>query len=184
MTPWKLRETVRALHSGGIIAYPTETLYGLGCNPLDGVAIMQLLALKQRPVEKGLILIAAHIEQLSPYIDKLNATQRHRLEERRTAPTTWLLNARPTVPGWLTGNHETIAVRITQHPVAATLCDAFGGALVSTSANFSQRPVARNYLQIRHRFGTELTQIINSQNGMTQRASEIVDMRNGRVVRV
>src|SRR5512143_218632 len=137
MTPWQLREAVRVLHHGGLIAYPTEAVYGLGCDPRNADAVLRLLNLKQRPWQKGLILIAADLAQLDPYLLPLDEMMRARVVPTWPGPNTWLLPARVETPHWLRGEHDTLAVRVTAHPVAAALCRAFGGPIVSTSANLA-----------------------------------------------
>lgn len=137
-------EAAARLKSGGVIAYPTEAVWGLGCDPFDEAAVMRLLAIKQRPVEKGLILIAADAAQLQPLLD-LASVPETRLAEVLASwpgPNTWVLPASAAAPRWITGTHAGIAVRISAHPTVAALCRAFGGPLVSTSANLAGAPAA------------------------------------------
>lgn len=137
-------EAAVALKSGGVIAYPTEAVWGLGCDPFDQAAVLRLLAIKQRPVEKGLILIAADLAQLQPLLD-LPAVPEARLAEVLASwpgPNTWVLPASAAAPRWITGAHAGIAVRISAHPAVVALCRAFGGPLVSTSANLAGAPAA------------------------------------------
>ncbi len=171
------------LGAGGVIAYPTEAVYGLGCDPLNGHAVHRLLALKRRPVKKGLILIAAHADQLTPYVESLPAAQRAAIEASWPGPVTWLLPAREGCPAWLRGEHETIAVRVTDHPLVAALCHAYGGALVSTSANRAGQPPARSALGVRRifRFGVDF--ILHGETGALARPTEIRDACSGRVIR-
>ncbi len=134
-----LAGATHALKSGGVLAYPTEAVWGLGCDPNNEAAVMRLLAIKQRPADKGLILIAANLDQLRPYLD-LPALPSERLAEVLATwpgPHTWVMPAHRDAPRWITGSHDGIAVRITAHPVVVALCLAFGGPLVSTSANFA-----------------------------------------------
>ena len=112
---------------GGIVAYPTEAVYGLGCDPLNRAAVYRLLALKRRPVDKGLILIASRFDQLRPFVQPVDDDVRQRLDDTWPGPNTWLLPARTDCPAWLRGRHRTLAVRVTAHPLAAALCDAWGG---------------------------------------------------------
>lgn len=156
--PWKLPRwrrclAVRHLERGGIIAYPTEAVYGLGCDPQSERAVRKILDLKARPPEKGLILIAARFAQLLPFIQMPPAEILARILPTWPGPVTWLLEVAPSVPEWLRGNHTTLAVRVTAHPIAAALCLAFGSPLVSTSANPSDRPPARSLLKVRCYFG-------------------------------
>lgn len=183
MTPWQLRQAAQILHTGGIIAYPTETVYGLGGDPLAAGAVVEILRLKQRPIEKGLILIGSRLEHLLPYFEPLDARRMATIKRTWPGPVTWLMPARADTPDWLTGGRDTIAVRITSHPVAAAICAAFGGAIVSTSANPAGRPPAKNALQVRRYFGTALDDILCNTNKSSGRASEIRDGRSGRVVR-
>ncbi len=151
MTRFILQRTAHALRDGEVIAYPTEAVFGLGCDPGNGDAVARLLQIKRRPVDKGLILLASRFEQLVPFVLPVDADLQQQLDASWPGPTTWLLPARPQTPTWLRGRHTTLAVRVTAHPLAAALCDAFGGAIVSTSANVSGRPPARNALQARLR---------------------------------
>ncbi len=184
VSPFKLRSTRRVLRAGGVIAYPTEAVYGLGCDPLNREAVFRLLALKRRPLAKGLILIASSFEQLAPYLQPLSPELSRKTRESWPGPVTWLLPARPETPRWLTGIHTTLAVRVTDHPVAAALCETFGGAIVSTSANPSDRPPARTPLTVRRMFGAGVDLIVHGALGGLERPTEIRDAATGRVVRL
>ncbi len=132
------------LENGGVIAYPTEAVWGLGCDPRDESAVLRLLAVKRREVEKGLILVASHLEHLRPFLD-IAALPSDRLADVLASwpgPHTWVMPASREAPRWITGAHPGIAVRISAHGGVAALCDAFGGALVSTSANRAGLPAA------------------------------------------
>ncbi len=181
--PWKLREAVRCFHQGGILAYPTEAIYGLGCDPLSWPAVERLLLLKHRPVEKGLILIAANYEQLLPYIKPLSEAQMKPVLDSWPGPNTWLLPVADGLPYWLSGKHETIAVRVTQHPVAAALSLACNSPLVSTSANISRRKPATNPTQVRNRLAGIADCIINGPTGEEKTPSVIRDAATGAVIR-
>jgi L-threonylcarbamoyladenylate synthase len=183
LPPFRLRDLVRRLRSGQVIAYPTEAVFGLGCDPVNEAAVRRLLAIKQRPIAKGLILIAADFTQLTPFVEPLDKAQRARVDETWPGPVTWLLPASERVPLWLRGRHDTIAVRVTAHPTAALLCRGWGGALVSTSANLSGRPPARTPLAVRRQLGTRIDCIVAEPVGGSARPSEIRDLRSGRVVR-
>lgn len=134
-----------ALRNGGVIAYPTEGVWGLGCDPRDEAAVMRLLALKQRTVDKGLILIASDEAQLADFVDMstLDAATREVVRASWPGPNTWIVPASSTAPRWITGSHDGIAVRVTAHPQVIALCNGFGGALVSTSANLASAPSPR-----------------------------------------
>lgn len=179
---FRLREAGRLLRAGGVIAYPTEAVYGLGCDPLNRDAVLRVLGIKRRPLEKGVILIASRIEQLLPFIEAPSRAIQEQLDATWPGPITWLLPCRPETPIWLRGKHDTIAVRVTAHRLAAAICDAFGGAIVSTSANASGRPPARNALQARRRC-PGIDRVVSGATGGRERPSEIRDARSTQTVR-
>jgi len=146
MTPplLSIPEAATALQTGGVVAYPTEAVWGLGCDPRDEQAVLRLLAIKQRAVDKGLILIASHLEQLRSFLN-LAAVPAENLAAVFASwpgPNTWVMPASAAAPRWVTGTHDGIAVRISAHPPVIGLCNAYGGALVSTSANRAGQPAA------------------------------------------
>jgi len=178
MTPWQLRQASRRVRSGGVIAYPTEAVYGLGCDPFNASAVLRLLSLKQRSPAKGLILIAASLAQLERWIRFPTQAIRARVEASWPGPVTWLLPAASGVPWWLTGGRPTLAVRVTAHPVAAVLCRA-AGPLVSTSANPPGREPARRSLQVRKWFGRAIDLLVPGPVGGGAAPSAIIDACSG-----
>lgn len=184
MSDWHLRQAVRCLRRGGLLAYPTEAVWGLGCDPLNLDAVNRLLALKRRPAAKGLILIAAHFSELEPFLAPLHQSAYDRVMASWPGPVTWLLPAQRWVPAELRGRHGTLAVRVTAHPPARALCEAFAGALVSTSANPAGHAPARSALQLRRYFPDRSVQLLPGATGGRRSASEIRDGRSGRILRV
>jgi L-threonylcarbamoyladenylate synthase len=180
---WHTREAVRQIGAGGIIAYPTETLYGLGCDPFNGNTVLHLLALKQRRVEQGLVLVASNFSQLEPLLMPLTAAVRKRVSQPASTPVTWVLPCLPEMPVWLRGKHTSLAVRVTSHPVAAWLCERWGGPLVSTSANIHGRRPATSPLAVRKAFDRQLDYILHGQQLATNKPSEIRDGLTGVVLR-
>lgn len=172
------------LQQQAVIAYPTEAVFGLGCDPDSEEAVMQLLAYKQRPVEKGLILIAADYQQLMPYIadHELSAAQREKMFASWPGPVTWVLPALPRTPRWLTGRFATLAVRVTDHPAVQDLCRQFGKPLVSTSANLSGQPPCRNVAEVLQQFG-ERFPVLQGETGGRLNPSEIRDIISGDIIR-
>ncbi len=180
---WPMRQVLRALEAGGVVAYPTEAVYGLGCDPCSESALAELLALKQRPAHKGLILIAHELDVLRPWLQPIPATLEPQLMAGWPGPITWLLPVADHVSPLLCGHHETLAVRVTAHPLAAALCRAFGGPIVSTSANPATRPPARSALAVRRYFGDRLDAILPGPLGTRRRPTEIRHGVTGAIVR-
>jgi L-threonylcarbamoyladenylate synthase len=180
---FRIAQAARWAACGGLVAYPTEAVYGLGCDPRDGAAVRRLLELKTRPEGKGLILIAADWSQLAPYVVTLDPGRMATIHATWPGPVTWLLPARLEIPRWLTGDHATLAVRVTAHPLAAALCRRWGGALVSTSANRANRSPARSPLGVRRALGAGLDYILVGPCGGAARPSSIRDGVTGEVLR-
>lgn len=178
---WRIRQAARVLKAGGIVAYPTESVFGLGCDPWNPRAVLGLLRLKRRGAAKGLILIAADDRQLTA-LGIADSIRRETLAGPGPRPVTWLVNA-PGAPRWIRGAHTKTAVRIVNHPVAAALCRAFGGPIVSTSANISGSPPARTALKVRLLFGDRLDDVLGGETGPFDRPSEIRDAETGKVLR-
>jgi L-threonylcarbamoyladenylate synthase len=179
----RIQIAAKWLALGEVIAYPTEAVWGLGCDPFNPDAVEKILRLKRRPMEKGLILIAAHISQFAPLLQELNHQQVQKLENSWPAPITWLVPASRAVPEWIRGHHSSVALRVTNHPVAAALCRVFGGPIVSTSANPGSRREARTALAVRRYFGGQLAAITPGKVGGEKNPSEIRDLVSGRKLR-
>lgn len=174
-----------AMRRGGILAYPTEAVWGLGCDPFDAHAVQRLLGIKQRPAAKGMIVIAAALSQVLPYLHwaALPDDRRDTILESWPGPNTWLIPCLPHVPEWLRGEHDTLAVRVTAHPIAATLCRAFDGPVVSTSANRTGEPPARTREDIPPDLLSQLDGWLEGDTGGLGQPSTIRDARSGEVVR-
>jgi len=178
MIAWRAAEY---LLGGGVIAYPTEGVYGLGCLPDDLSAIARVLRIKQRSASKGLILIAASARQFDDWID---TAYRGRLPDPDPLrPVTWIVKPSHRVPALVTGDNPGLAIRITTHPVAAAICDAVAMPVVSTSANVAGRPVARNRYVLRRSFGHLVDYVVPGSCGPAAGPSEIRELATGRILR-
>lgn len=177
-----IRRCARLLHAGGVIAYPTEGVYGLGCLPDNKTAVERILAIKGRSPSAGLILLASHAALLEAWIDP-TPVERQRLLSACSYPTTWIVSARSTAPDWVTGGRRTLAVRISSHPLASALSHAAGSALVSTSANRHGKPPARSRLQVQLQMGQELDGVLGGAVGNATGPSEIRVAQDNRVLR-
>lgn len=152
LSRFRLHRIVGHLRAGGLIAYPTEGVYGIGCNPFDVAAVQRLLSLKRRAAAKGFILIAADYSQIEHLLEVPDPAMRRRMLASWPGPVTWVAPVAVSTPPWLQGKHRSLAVRVTAHPLASLLCRAFGGPLVSTSANKSRRRPADTCLKVRRTF--------------------------------
>lgn len=178
-----LPRAVTVLRRGGVIAYPTEGVWGLGCDPFNRNAVERVLALKGRSERKGLILLATDIDQFAPWLSGLTLQQRKTLAESWPAALTWLVPDNGYSPPWLTGCHASIALRVSAHPLARELARMFGGPVVSTSANPQGRLAAISQLRARIYFGNRVDFYLPGQVLHPRQASEIRDLASGRVIR-
>lgn len=186
MTVNSLLDTATAvahLRAGSVIAYPTEAVYGLGCDPANESAVRRLLSMKDRPESAGLVLIASEFSQLRPWISDTENTLIEKAMHTWPGPVTWLFPRASHVPDFVAGSHATIAVRITAHQPSRSLCKAFGAALISTSANPSSAEPARSFEEVQNYFGSDLAGILAGQLGSGEKPSEIRDLVSGNIIR-
>ncbi|MEY4515797.1 MAG: hypothetical protein RL180_143 [Pseudomonadota bacterium] len=172
----------QAMRAGGVVAYPTEAVWGLGCDPYQPDALGQILQLKQRPVEKGVILIAATLAQVAPLLAGLTPAQRAMVEASWPAAVTWLVPLTDAVPAWISGQHDRVAVRVSAHPWVQALCLAFGGPIVSTSANPAGHREARTAQEVQHYFASAVP-CLDGEVGGAGQPSQIRDAMTGAVLR-
>ena len=182
MNDWHIKLASRCVASGGVIAYPTEAVYGLGCNPWDTRAINRILELKHRRPDKGLIIVAASADQLQPFVDLAQVTARDTVLSSWPGPVTWILPARMQVPTLLRGVQGGVAVRVSAHPIVQALCRS-AGVLVSTSANPEGRVPARSAFRVRAYFGNRLDYVLAGPTGGSPGPTEIRDAVTGRSIR-
>tara|TARA_B100000700_G_C15002491_1_gene836963 strand:- start:185 stop:748 length:564 start_codon:yes stop_codon:yes gene_type:complete len=183
--PITVDPVVESLQQGEVILYPTEAVYGLGCDPMNQQAVEKLLAIKQRPVEKGLILIADNYGQLLPYVadHKIPMDKRADIFSQWPGPVTWVMPAAADTPKWLTGKFDSIAVRVTNHPTVKRLCQAFGGPLVSTSANLSGEQPVSSIAAAKAAFAEQVGCYVDEPLGGQQQPSTIKDALSGQTFR-
>ena len=178
-----LSRAVAALRRGGVIAYPTEAVWGLGCDPFNESAVRRIFALKERPGGIGVILIGADFAQIAPFLGDCSPVAIDRARATWPGPNTWLFPRNTLVPAWIVGEHAGIAVRVTAHPIAAALCRAFGSAIVSTSANPHGQAPARSAETVRQLFNDPLDEIIEGELGGLERPTPIRDAVSGKTLR-
>ena len=188
MITTSVAEAAQCLKQGQVLAYPTEAVWGLGCDPYNEQAFLEILRLKQRPIEKGVILLASNLTQVMPLLQQLDADIRTQVIESWSnkssteRATTWLLPATDLIPSWIKGNHPKVAVRVTTHPLCVALCDAFDGFIVSTSANPAGLEPARSLADAINYFSQTLN-YLEGDLGLTDQPSRILDAETGAVIR-
>ncbi|SES71804.1 L-threonylcarbamoyladenylate synthase [Thorsellia anophelis] len=177
-------EAAQALALGHLLAYPTEAVFGLGCDPDNEQAVLSLYHLKQRSLKKGLILIASSFEQLQPYIelDAMSQIQLEAVTQTWPGPYTWVMPSKNTTPHYLRGEFDTIAVRVSAHPIVNKLCQHFGKPIVSTSANISGYEPARNAEEVFEQFGQSVV-ICEGNVGGLGKPTTIRDAITGEIFR-
>ena len=177
-----LKQAIEVCEAGGIIAYPTEAVFGLGCLPMDEHAVHRILNLKHRSVQKGLILVASNIEQLNEYVDFSKIDDIQAVYDSWPGPVTWLIPAKQNIPEWLTGNHKTLAVRVSADVVVQSLCGKLG-PIVSTSANPEGAAPARSSEQVHSYFQDDIDYVYPATILNNANPSEIRDALTGNILR-
>jgi L-threonylcarbamoyladenylate synthase len=179
----ELTDIANLLRQGKIIACPTEGVFGLSCDPFNEKAIQQLLVLKKRVVEKGLILMTHDWHSIESYLAPLDSVVWEKLNTATNTPTTWILPVRSDFPTWLSGEHATVAARLVAHPTARAICAAFGGPLVSTSANVAGHPPCFTWQEVEAQFGSHLAYIVRGETLGLNKPSQIIEAMTGMVLR-
>jgi L-threonylcarbamoyladenylate synthase len=178
-------QAANALQAGKVVAYPTEAVYGLGCDPMNEQSVADIWQLKQRPQGMGLIVVGSNWQQLIAYMSPLSDFQQATLVSSWPDALTWIVPVATDVPLWLTGGRDTIALRWTKHPDVCALCDAFGGAVVSTSANTHGQPPCLHAACVEQTFATQsaFAGVLMGALGVDDRPTPIRDLLTGAWVR-
>lgn len=171
----ELSAACEIVRQGGIIAYPTEAVFGLGCDPNNEQALDRIIDLKGRDSHKGFIIIASSLKQLDNYILPPSPTLMQRLEQDWPGPVTWILDASANLSELLTGGRTTIATRVSAHPVVQALCNELGMPLVSTSANISGQTECRTTQSVHDIFGKSIDAVIDGETGDLDGPTPIID---------
>lgn len=178
---FSIRHAAHIIRHGGIIAYPTDTIYGLGCDPYNQSAVEQINNIKQRPLNKQFILLAGDISQIKPLI-RINKEQ-EKVITQNIEPTSWIVDADPKAPPWLVSNESTLTIRISKYNDVKKICHALGHAIISTSANASAKPPAKNGLELHKYFQHDVDKILISNTKQTSKASKIIRLCDNHVIR-
>jgi L-threonylcarbamoyladenylate synthase len=179
----KIQQAALVLRSGGLVAYPTEAVWGLGCDPQNSRAIRRILTIKGRAIEKGLILVAASVEQFAPYLAGLSDADINKFSADRPVPTTWLVPDNGFAHPLVRGKHHSVALRVSAHPIVSALCAAYGGPIVSTSANFNGEMPRLWSWQIIRQMGRQLDYVLPGDLGSANKPSQIRDLLSDQILR-
>lgn len=178
---FQLNLAAKTINEHGVIAYPTESVFGLGCSPMSETAVNRILQLKRRAVEKGLILIAGELSQLKPYID-ITIEEEQKILNNKTA-TTWLVRKSALTPLWISGNHRKVAIRLTRQPLVKCLCLALNQPIVSTSANPAGANPAMTALQCRQYFSDQVDLYLKDKTELSGKPTPIIDIETMETIR-
>lgn len=177
----RLEDARHCLYQGGVLAYPTEAVYGLGCDAFNEQAVLRIIGLKRRPMAQGLILLIAHWSQLYPLIGPVKDAALENVKATWPGPTTWIFPKSSNIPTWLNGNHEGIAIRMSAHPIAKEL--SIDLALVSTSANIHGQAPARDICALELQFPAGIDGVVLGDLGSESQPSAIYDVLTGACIR-
>ncbi len=176
--------SVDTLKDGKIIIYPTESMFGLGCDPFNRKAVNILLSIKKRTESQGLILIASSWSQVEKLVKPISQEQYARVIENWPGNMTWLFQKSELVPDWISGEHATVAIRIPDHALARKICEYFDGPIVSTSANISGRQPCKSLHDVYSNFSlNDVGYILPFERGKYETPSTIIDLQSGKIIR-
>ena len=174
------QDIISTFQNSGVFSYPTEAIYGLGCDPDNEEAVLRLLKLKNRTINKGLILVASDFAQIKKYLKPLSTEQ---LAFTKPSTTTYVYPALDSAPKWLTGDFNSLAIRISQHPLVRELCQSLDSAIVSTSANLSGLEPAKSAKEVVEQLGDSIDAILDGNTGDSQKPSVIRDSITLQIIR-
>ena len=179
-----LDEAADCLKKGGIIAYPTEAVYGLGCDPQNTEAISRLRDIKKRDKNKGFILIASRWTQVADWVQPIKSQLSEEIFKSWPGPVTWVFLATTTAPMDVCSPDHSIAIRLTAHPIARALCEHYQGAIISTSANRENESPIRDAGVLKKEFAQDIDYFVPGPLGSSDRPSKIRDAMTGKILRI
>jgi L-threonylcarbamoyladenylate synthase len=171
-----IKKAAGLIRKGTVVAFPTETFYGLAALATDYEAIARVYLLKRRAAHKSLSILVADVNELDNWIENLSREARHLAAHFWPGPLTLVFAAGKKLPANLTAGTGKIAVRISSHPVAQSLVQAVGGPITATSANRSGSPSCRSCEQVLSQLGDELEAIVDAGLTPGGKASTIADV--------
>ena len=177
-----INQAADIIKNGGLIAYPTETVYGLGADPYNSEAIQKIFTAKGRAEDKGIILLIRGADDLSRLICNISPTAQILIEAFWPGPLTLVFRANRDLPPALLGGRGTVALRHSSSPIATQLLTAFSGPLTSTSANRSTEPPARSACEVENALGDHLDLILDGGPSASAIPSTLVDVSSDRAI--
>jgi L-threonylcarbamoyladenylate synthase len=186
-SPWlvndMLHDSLQALREGGVIAFPSESVFALGCDPFNHDAVTKLLQLKQRPISKGFIILAADWSQVDHLVQAIPPQALARALATWPGPVTWTFPCTDEAPEWVRGDHDSIAIRISDHPICNDLCIQSGGPIISTSANLNGQAPATDERALNLIFPEGIDCVIAGSTGERTTPTPILDVITGETYR-
>lgn len=180
-----LKSTVNAavqiIRNGGVVAFPTETYYGLAVDPANESALRDLYRLKQRESEKPVLVLIDNSNSLGSVVSDVPDVYRPLMAKYWPGPLTLIFPAKKTLPSLLTGHTDTVGVRVSPHPVAAALVQTMGKAITATSANLSGNNPARSAGEVKSIFGNRIDYILDGGETAGGRCSTLVGLKDGKL---
>jgi len=181
-TPHNINKAAEIIRNGDLIAYPTETVYGLGGAPFNSEAIAKIFTAKGRGENKGIILLIRHTDDLPRLILSVSPAAQTLMDAFWPGPLTLIFKAHPDLPTSLLGGLDTVALRHSSSPTAGQLLTALGGPLTSTSANRSGEPPCRSAQSVQTALGDHLNLILDGGESFEIQPSTLVDVSTDQVV--
>jgi len=180
-----IKKSVIALKKGKVIITPTESVFGLSCDPKNINAVFKIIKIKKRLINKGMIIVAGEVNQFDNYINwnGLTKSQIQKIYQSWPGPYTWLVPPKAYISKFIIGDNKNLAVRVTSHPILAKLSLSFKGPIISTSANFSGHPPSKEYLALQPEILNQVFGILKGKLGSSLKPSQIKDAKTGIILR-
>jgi len=177
----KNHRLVRFIRRGGVIAYPTESCFGLGCDPKNKKAINKIIKLKKRSLNKNFILIGSSLKHFDYFTNSFNDVTKENLFSKWPGPHTWIIKANNRCPNWLKSNSK-IALRIPSFSNCQALINSIDMAITSSSLNLSGKIPLKNYRDV-CRFLPDQVKLIKGRIGKNRNPSVIQDFKTKNIIR-
>jgi len=178
----ELKKALAILEAGGLILYPTDTVWGIGCDATNPLAVQKVYALKKREESKALICLVSSFIMLEEVIPEVPLVARELLQEAEK-PTTIIYHRPQWVAHNLVAEDNTLAIRVVQHEFCELLIEKFGKPIVSTSANISSQKTAESYQEISREIleGVDYVVNLHQQNQAAQPSAILLLGNDGEV---